>query len=1233
MFVCGDVWGKRVSLELAEHYAHNWWLQKDGNRQSELLHIETEFDNIYLFVETNGRGFVMLAADDRSLPVLGYSLKNNFVIDSMPIHVHDWILDYNDQIQWLIDHNIEKTKEINAQWKDLENEKSKLPNAYPSGKMLNLTTTWNQGSITKQSSAYNYLCPQTGGKSTYSGCVATAMAQILKYYNWPVNGVGSHSYNWNSQTLSANFANTTYDWANMLNNYAGSVTKYSTAQRDAIATLMYHVGVAVEMDYGTSGSGAYVVATTYDEAAAVNAYKKYFKYKYTATSVYIGDYTTDGWKLMLKNEIDNNRPVQYSGRSASGGGHSFVCQGYNTDELFYINWGWGGSQDGYFAMGSLNTSSSGTGGNNESEYSIDNKAVIGIEPDRSTTNTVSITASSNNTAYGTISPSGTRNYTRFVSEVSITPSAKSGCRFVNWSIGSTEVPLKFLASGDNATIVANFERLGGDTLYYCRDGYVTAYRWGNEGSMQYWGIRIPAGCLSSEKVLTDVMLYVYQQGTYTLRVYTGAFSTLVYSETFNVSENGKWVTLPLTTIQAIDVTKDLCVAFESNASFPCSISISSTNSYATYGHSSGSSVWNPRSNSGEYTWMIKAITAPIHKISTDPTNVRLTSASKDLDLRSANLGVSNKGATVSYEVVSCNPDGIATITDGYKITSTGTGTVKVKAKATDSKFGYAESIVELQVGKGTLVFDGYAGNNWSNPGSWGPHHSKLPNANDFDVQVDVVCNVDDYAECDNLTMGTTGSITVESDAVLMVSGKFLNNDASKLLIKADENGSGTVWFAEGTPKATVEMYFKGTATSDGNGGYIDPEWQLRGSVAMYESFALVNPEEWANIHVYKWDETKNANGCWTDKMVGSDINLEPWVGYGFANYSTTPATVKYSGTLDRYMTTLELTKTGSGNANVGNNMLTNSYAAPVKISNLVFDGPKASVIFYNTGSLLDWQQYEGDTTVNVGTLKGQMLVCPQKTSGAAGLPTAIPAGQSFYVVTDTHGGSIELDYGRDALADASGPMFMPERKEEFNVLGITINGKKGCDRLVLVENENCDDNYNDGYDGMKYIGDADLPQLFALNAFGKTSINASKTLLGQKIGVTSSEAGEFYTMTFETDKLSGFAQLQLFDHVTGRYVDVLAGGKYEFVTTGKDEERFEVVGFRMRDGEDKDENMWVYGNHLFVGDNEGLTTMCDMSGKIVWQANVRKEDWIDLPEMPFGVYVIKTKSSTIKIVR
>ena len=201
------------------------------------------------------------------------------------------------------------------------------------------------------------------------------MAQVMRYYQWPLKGTGSYSYtDGNNGTLTADFSNTTYDWSNMLESYtSGSISK----QDSAVATLMYHCGVAVSMTYSTTGSSA----TLSDAATAL---KNYFGYD-TDLNIYTRDfYKSSDWMSMIKTELDNARPVLYGGSTGTAG-HAFVCDGYDSNNLFHINWGWSGYYNGYFELSILNPPPTGstttTGG-----FSQGQQIITGIKKDDAVSN-------------------------------------------------------------------------------------------------------------------------------------------------------------------------------------------------------------------------------------------------------------------------------------------------------------------------------------------------------------------------------------------------------------------------------------------------------------------------------------------------------------------------------------------------------------------------------------------------------------------------------------------------------------------------------------------------------------------------------------------------------------------------------------------------------------------------------------------------------------------------------
>jgi Mg-chelatase subunit ChlD len=226
-----------------------------------------------------------------------------------------------------------------------------------------ISTRWDQGD------PYNRLVPISStflGITSHcpTGCVATAMAQIMRYHSYPLHGVGSDSYTepenrddqgnitYPSQgTLSANFSTTTYDWQNMPNELSGlPIIGSSATEINEVDTLMYHCGIALHMDYAPGGSGA---ATS----RARDAYVQFFDYSIEATYISRGDCNTnEQWVEIMKEELDSHRPVHYRGDGT--GGHSFVLDGYQGTDHFHFNWGWGGSSDGYFFLNALTPGSS-----------------------------------------------------------------------------------------------------------------------------------------------------------------------------------------------------------------------------------------------------------------------------------------------------------------------------------------------------------------------------------------------------------------------------------------------------------------------------------------------------------------------------------------------------------------------------------------------------------------------------------------------------------------------------------------------------------------------------------------------------------------------------------------------------------------------------------------------------------------------------------------------------------
>lgn len=273
-------------------------------------------------------------------PVLGYTSTGAFDANNLPEGLKDLLKSYEQQIAAL-----GKNYKANATSTRAE---------FTGEKLLN-TAKWNQGAPFNKYTPNNYV----------TGCVATAGAIVMKHHGYPAKGVGSHSYTWNGQNLTASFEHD-YDWANMPAKY----TDGNDAAFDGVARLMSDLGIAVNMQYANGGS-----ASALEDL--VTALKKYFGYSKYARYLKIEDLGAEAWNGRLRAEIDANRPVLYAASDANVGGHSFVIDGYK-DESFSVNWGWGGYCDGFYRIGALNPEADGTPQGDQ--YNSSQAAVFALQP-------------------------------------------------------------------------------------------------------------------------------------------------------------------------------------------------------------------------------------------------------------------------------------------------------------------------------------------------------------------------------------------------------------------------------------------------------------------------------------------------------------------------------------------------------------------------------------------------------------------------------------------------------------------------------------------------------------------------------------------------------------------------------------------------------------------------------------------------------------------------------------
>ena len=331
----------------------------------------TEASNYFYIFNANDSGFIAVSADDIVYPILAYSDESTFDPNTVNSSTQKWFQGYADQIRFAIVNNLEATEDIKNQWSNLlANNPSDFEKRRGSVSPL-ISTKWNQGKY------YNDLCPYDNSyqERTVTGCVATAMAQVLKYWEYPITGTGFHSYSHsNLGTISSNFANHNYDFSNMPN--------YISAVNNDVAQLMFDCGVSVEMDYGvsaTGGSGAYVISSGSPVTHCTEyALKKYFGFLGTLSGRKKSSYSDANWINLLKKDLDAGQPIIYAGYG-SGGGHCFISDGYDNSDYFHFNWGWGGNSDGYFKINALNPGSLGSGGGTGG-FNSGHQAILGVVP-------------------------------------------------------------------------------------------------------------------------------------------------------------------------------------------------------------------------------------------------------------------------------------------------------------------------------------------------------------------------------------------------------------------------------------------------------------------------------------------------------------------------------------------------------------------------------------------------------------------------------------------------------------------------------------------------------------------------------------------------------------------------------------------------------------------------------------------------------------------------------------
>jgi hypothetical protein len=333
------------ALRVAGNFIYE--LRMQGDLQTDIatsIHtVRGPYDAPQLYIVNVGSaGFIVVAGETEVYPILGWSLKGAFNDESIPPSFTAWMTSYTTQIDYIRSEGLQGDAAIADAWSRYLTDPAQYSptlqiESQPVGPLL--TCQWNQNNY------YNAYCPTDpdgpGGRAL-AGCVATAMGQVMYYYRHPQTGVGSSAYfHPNYGTLSVNHGNTQYKWNEMSN--------LATAKgHQAVAELLYHLGVAVDMNYGPNASGAY-------SSNAAAALIDHFGYDQSLYLAYKNNHTDASWATLLRNNLDAGHPMYYHGYGS--GGHAFNVDGYQNNTHFHFNWGWGGAYDGYFFLSSLNPGS------------------------------------------------------------------------------------------------------------------------------------------------------------------------------------------------------------------------------------------------------------------------------------------------------------------------------------------------------------------------------------------------------------------------------------------------------------------------------------------------------------------------------------------------------------------------------------------------------------------------------------------------------------------------------------------------------------------------------------------------------------------------------------------------------------------------------------------------------------------------------------------------------------
>ena len=309
---------------------------------------------LYVFDNEGRNGFVVVSGDDAAYPILGYSYDGDFPEGQLPENFESWLQEMEKQVNYLRAQGAPTM--VGSRAEDVGSVV----------KQLN-TAKWSQDA------PYNKLTPTVGGKKSPTGCTATALAIVMRHLKWPQTRtveIPSYKNKTDQTTIASRPAGATYNWDNMLLEYKQGA--YTDSQADEVADFMADVAFMLKSDFGSEATGA-------SAADVPIAVVKYMDYDKSCRFLQRHQYSATDWYKLVKDELDANRPVFYTGFNDKAG-HAFVLDGYTTNDYFSVNWGWGGYLDGQFRLDAMNPAGSGIGGNND-HYNSGQGAIFGLKKD------------------------------------------------------------------------------------------------------------------------------------------------------------------------------------------------------------------------------------------------------------------------------------------------------------------------------------------------------------------------------------------------------------------------------------------------------------------------------------------------------------------------------------------------------------------------------------------------------------------------------------------------------------------------------------------------------------------------------------------------------------------------------------------------------------------------------------------------------------------------------------